>query len=263
MKHPPVPQPPAPPEHLTPLAFELLLSGGAPAESGQRWRQHLQSCAACNLRLSEARGLGEDWSASPDAERIGRQLASAEGNAGAPFARPQRRTRARWWAAAFALPAAALAAWLLVPRAPARFTAKGDGALAALVQPVGSAAATPLPPDATTALTPGDRVQLTWSSARPGYLALLARDADGDVHRLFPETGADSAPVPVTVARPVGASLPVHPGFRPLRVWAVFADGPFALAPLVEELRTRGAIEARAGRSVEQLELAAGGGRPR
>jgi hypothetical protein len=259
-------QPPASPtpEHLTPLAIELLLAGGAPAESGRRWRAHLQGCSPCNQRLAEARGLGEDWSASPDADRIGRRLADAQADAVARPPRPRRRPRARWWAAAFALPAAALAAWLLLPRPPsAPFTAKGDADLAALVQHAGSATASALAPGATTALTPGDRVQLTWSSGRSGHLALIARDADGDVHRLFPESGPDSAPVAAGAARAVGPSLVVQPGFRPLRVWGVFAEAPFAVPSLLDELRTRGSLAARPGRSLQQLDLATGGGNPR
>ncbi len=143
----------------------------------------------------------------------------------------KRRVRASWWWTAVA-PVAAAAVWLLLYRAPpGDLAAKGAATVEILVAHGGEVA-----PWAGEALVAGDRIQLSWTSGRAGYVAVVGRDDTGEVTRWFPVT--DTALRLEPGARTFGDSLRFDPPFRGT-VYVFVADGPFSLSPLEAAIRER------------------------
>jgi hypothetical protein len=206
---------------IPPLALELILTGQAPP--GPRMQslvEHVQSCPRCAEKLAEGRAAGARWTGSAQAAALRARLS------------PARRPRRQWLLIAPLAAAAALLIWWRAPR-PEGFQPKGQG-LGLAVRHGGATTLWDGRP-----LARGDVVQLVWSAPRAGHLAVLAQAADGTVSVVHPEGRSEGASVPPGVDQPLGRSLTVESG---LRLWTVFSPGPFPLAPLVAELRGRGAL---------------------
>jgi hypothetical protein len=75
---------------------------------------------------------------------------------------------------------------------------------------------------------PGDRIRFTYSSDRPAYLAILARDAAGTVSVYFPN-GDAARYVSEGYDRPLDSSVELDATLGPESVFALFCDDGFAM----------------------------------
>jgi hypothetical protein len=76
-------------------------------------------------------------------------------------------------------------------------------------------------------LVAGDRIGFFYSSARPGYVAILTRDSGGEAALLFPADGDKSAPVRAGNRLPVPDGAVASEGAGCEWFVAFFADRPF------------------------------------
>jgi hypothetical protein len=204
-------------EHPPELVMELALRG-EPLGEGD-WARHLATCPDCARRLDEMRAEDAHYRATAQARALRARLGAA------PPAAPPRRVRP--WLPVI-VPALALAAvalfWVRSTEREDPYTEKGGG-LELTVQRGGRSAAWDGSP-----VRAGDLLQLGWSSGSKGYLAVMAREADGTVTTLFPESGDQATAIGAGAHQPLGRSL-IADG-RPLEILAFYDHGAFALPAL-------------------------------
>jgi len=169
-------------------------------------------------------GVGEGYMQSEPAKALRAQLAALD------HTQARRRSFLRWWSVA--APLAAAAAWLVLFRTPATFdvTAKGSGTVALLVGHGGQVG-----PWTGGPLSPGDQLQLSWTSAASAYVAVIGREDGGATAVWFPENTPRSERLEAG-ARAFGSSLRFEPPFRGT-VYAFLADQPFSAEPLESAIR--------------------------
>jgi hypothetical protein len=210
-------------EHPPQLVLELALRGEPLGEN--EWADHLATCTDCARRLGEMRAEDERYRSTPQARMLRARLRDAP---------PVPTRRPRLWLPVL-VPALALAAiaifWVHSAEREDPFAAKGGG-LELTVQRGGSAA-----PWDGSSVRAGDLLQLGWSSGGKGYLAVLAREGDGTVTTLFPETGDKATAIGAGTHQPLGRSV-VADG-RSLEIFALFSDDTFAL-PTLRDAMSRG-----------------------
>lgn len=220
--------------HVSDLSWDRLHAGHlAPALAAEA-RQHAAACPSCATRGAALEVAHRRFVAAPPSLR----------------ARP-RPARARL-APALATAAVAIAAvfWLAArePREPIR--SKGGFAVTAFAGRDGDA----VPLGAGDPIFPGDRLQLSYSAPRAGYLAVLAVDGAGQVNVYFPAHGitAWAAAAGHRIALPSSTELDGVVGEE--RVWVAFCDQPQPLAPLSAALVERGvAAEPPVGCEIQRL----------
>jgi hypothetical protein len=205
-------------------------------------RLHLASCAHCTARLERA---------SAEQERLPQQRplpASPAAEILAPVVplRPRRRP-ARWFVPGGAGLAMAAGVALLLARGepPARSAApttrsKGGFQVDFVVARAGARdlephagqpAAVQQSGQRDAEVRPGDRIQLLYSSPRPGHLAVLGRDGSGATAIYYPAGGAPE-PVPAGQRVPLSHSIALDAVPGQERLYVLFCTAPVALEPL-------------------------------
>lgn len=214
--------------HVSDFTWDRLHAGQLSAPLVAAARLHAAGCARCAAR---------------DAAIVA-ELAR--------FAVPLRARRARWWLAAPALAAAAALILVLRPPPPGE-RSKGGFAVTAFAGRAGDA----VPLGAGDAVYSGDRLQLTYSAAQPGHLAVLALDGAGQTNVYFPTDGTTTWPAAPGHALPLPSSTELDGVLGAERLWIVFCADPQPLAPMLAELRAHGLAAAPpTGCAVQRLTLA-------
>jgi hypothetical protein len=234
---------------ISDLRLDRLLTGELDDAERAAVEAHVSGCAACGARHAEySREHQRFADAGPDfatlAARVERRRATR--TAALP-------ARLRSLTAIGGLALAAVAVLALVPvlrpPAPQSVRSKGKPELGYFVKR-GERVVEGVP---GSVLHPGDRIRFVTSSDRPRYLALLDQDGRG-VTVYYPAT-SDAARVPAGSEVPLDFSveLDAYPGSE--RVFALFCDEPFAIAPVRDALQAGGAVPVLAGCSLANLEL--------
>jgi len=167
---------------------------------------------------------GAAYAASEPARALARRLGELDRRAAS------KRRAFAWWGAA--VPLAAAAVWLLLLRAPAPndLRAKGGETVSLLLEHAGSVG-----PWNGAPLAPGDVLQLSWTSADAGYVAVIGREDGGATVRWFPEKAAHAERLEPG-ARAFGDAMRFDPPFHGT-VYAFVADRPFATDALEAAIR--------------------------
>jgi hypothetical protein len=206
------------------FTLERHLAGELAADSPEG--AHVATCSSCATRLSAMRAEGAAYMQSDDANAVRKALAAK------PSA-PSVRSRAAWWWTV-AAPIAAAAVWLALyrPPTPNDLAAKGAPTVELLVGHAGQVA-----PWNGAALAAGDPLQLSWTSSRAAYVAVIGREEQGttaETTKWFP--GEDAAPRLEPGTRTFGDSLRFDPPFHGT-VYIFIADAPFSTAAVEAALR--------------------------
>lgn len=217
-------------------AIERFLLG-EDADGGLQ--RHVTECEACQLELDARRALGEGYLGSPDAGAT-KTLLMGRAEAWEQAPRSRRPRLAVSAAASLAIIAAGL---LLrarhepspprIARSSADFVPKGPPLLSFFIERDG----TPPRPLVAERLRVGDRVQPVFSSAAPGYVALISRSLEGEVTVLFPASGLHAAAMPPGSRVPLDASFRVNGLPTTYTLWLYFSEQPFELEPILAALR--------------------------
>lgn len=214
---------------MTRCASELALEAHLFDPDHSPVRPHLESCAACRLRLAHMEREGEDFRRYVHPRTVDRLLA------------PREPPRSRWARMiATVVPAGGLAAaaalLLLAPRPPADYLGAKGTALSLRVF-AGSA-------EGAREVADGERVpaaallRFQVGSGQPCRLWLLSVDGRGEVSRLFPAQGHAPAAVTGGTILPGGVALDGLGG--PERIYAVCSEEAVPLEQV--ERSIRGAI---------------------
>jgi hypothetical protein len=203
------------------LTLEEHLAGDLSPDS--RYASHVQTCAQCADRLAAMRSTGAAYVSSDAAEKLRRRLGELD--------RDRSRRRRSVWLWGAAAPVAAAAAWVALHRTPAPndLTAKGSATVQLLVGHDGHVA-----PWTGRALAKGDALQLSWTSAKAGYVAVIGREDTGATERWFPEGDGAARLEPGT--RTFGDSLRFDPPFSGT-VFVLVSDSPFGTSALSAAIR--------------------------
>jgi hypothetical protein len=203
------------------LMLEEYLLGDLSPDSA--YRSHITACERCTARLSAMRSTGEAYMKGEAAEQLRGRLRELD------KARAHGRRSLWWWSAV--APLAAAAAWFALYRAPqpGDLVAKGGTTVELFVGHEGRVL-----PWTGGALAPGDALQLSWTSATAGYVAVIGRDEKGGTVRWFPSDDPASRLEPGT--RTFGDSLRFDSQFSGT-IYVLVADGPFSTRPLEEAIR--------------------------
>lgn len=183
---------------------------------------HVSACSLCKGRLVRMVSEGDAYMRGDAAMRLRRLLAEQDRSV-------RRRRSVLWWGAA--APLAAAAAWIALVRSPAPddSVAKGSGKVELLVGHAGQVA-----PWSGGALAQGDPLQLSWTSARAGYVAVIGREDEGETARWFPEDDRATRLDPGT--RTLGGSLRFDPPFAGT-IYVLVGQRAFPTGPLEAAIR--------------------------
>lgn len=208
------------PPHRKECPSRLVLERIAAGELGTT--AHVAGCDSCRTELVSLQDEAVSLRADPHFAAARHRLAAAAAE------QDRRRIRSRWLAALIApVTATALVVLLLVRPDPEVFTIKGSP-LNLVIEREGQVRSWDGEP-----LTPGDRVQLTWTSPHAGYLVVLARSRQGEVEILVPREGAEAAPVGASATPvPIGPSFQIPQEDAPLDVISILSPRPLAVDPL-------------------------------
>jgi len=215
---------------LSDLRIDRWVRGELASDDEAGARQHLAGCDACRARVGEIEAARASFRTSAP-----------------PLTRPRPRRR-RWTAwtvgASTALAAAAALVLFLQPRGPDGTRLKGGGrGVAFFVEHAGRVRRG----QAGELVAPGDKLQLTYSSATPFYGAILSVDGARRRSRYFPDepraarldAGQDrSFPISTVLDEVLGKET----------LFVLFCDEPIALDPAEAAL-------AAPGCHVERLEI--------
>ena len=126
---------------------------------------------------------------------------------------------------------AAAAMWLALarPPTPSGFVAKGSATVEFFVGHEGQVA-----PWNGGTVAPGEALQMSWTSARAGYVAVIGREETGATTRWFPE--GDQAARLEAGTRTFGDSLRFDPPFAGT-VYVLLAESPFSSAAAEAAIR--------------------------
>jgi hypothetical protein len=238
-------------ECLSDLLLDRLVAGeiADPAEA----QTHLASCPRCAERKAELDRVRAEVSERPVPRALARAFAG----------KPRRRLRP--WQPALAAGLAAAAATVILlrpapapppPRSP-EYTgtrAKGGGAHFQLYVRHGDTTRAALSGEV---VAPGDTLQLSCSSPEPGFVAVLSRDGAGTVSVYVPGEPDARALVPIAAGHdvPLPASTVLDATLGQETLYALFCPERLALAPLVDELRRTGTLDAPTGCRLEPIRL--------
>jgi hypothetical protein len=169
------------------------------------------------------RSAGEAYMQSEAARALRRELAERDRRASRPG-------RSLWWLT-LAPPLAAAAVWmfLLRSRPPSDLVAKGAGTVELLVGHEGR-----LAPWTGGALARGDLLELSWTSARSAYVAVIGREDGGATSQWFP--AGDEAARLEAGAQVFGDALRFDPPFHG-SVYAFFSPSVFPTRELEAAIR--------------------------
>jgi len=205
------------------FTLERHLAGELPVESDES--KHVTTCPLCSERLDRMRADGAAYMASPAADGVRRELASVS----------RRKSAPSWQMVAWsvAAPLAAAAAWLALARTrppdASDLTSKGAATVQLMVGHEGA-----IVPWSGASLAKGDRLQLSWTSSVPRYVAVIGREDSGATERWFPPD-AHAARLEAGT-RAFGDSLRFDPPFHGT-VYVLVGDAPFDTAPLEAAIR--------------------------
>jgi hypothetical protein len=216
------------PACLSDLKLDQLLLGELGEDEVERSSAHLRACAPC----TQARAA---LVADRDAYAAADVTAHARDALARAAAVPARGWWSRWWVGAIALPALAVGAFVLMPRAPADgMRAKGDFSVAIYVKHAESAAEGGL--HLGEPLHPGDRVRFKLGGSDHGYLALFGLDAKEKLSVFFPH-GAQAQPQPSADGLLPGA-IELDGTLGAEQIVALRCEQPVALETLIHQART-------------------------
>jgi anti-sigma factor RsiW len=228
------------------LVLDRLVVGELrPSEAGAI-RGHARGCAGCAARLAAF----EEGKATFDAAPARLTLP-----AGPPATPAWRRL---WIVPAAAAVVSALLLFVVLERrdAPGPDAAAGTrrkGGGAAFRLHVGRAGAV-LRVVAGDVVHPGERLQLTYSSDEPGFVAVLARDGAGAVSVYFPVGAATAWPAPPGQDRPLPASTMLDGVLGLETIFALHCADPIEIEPVRARLAA-GATGFPRSCTVEELSL--------
>jgi hypothetical protein len=219
-------------QHVSDLTWDRMHAGQLAPGLADLARLHAARCAPCAARRAELEAAHRRFVAVP------------------PALRAAVRPRRAWRAIVPALAVAAVA--IAIARIPdgARERSKGGFAVTAFAGRDGDA----VPLGTGDPIFPGDRLQLSYSAARPGHLAVLAIDGAGQVEVYFPAgaTTTWAAEAGHRIALPASTELDDVIGEE--RLWVVFCERAQPVAPIVATVRERGiAAEPPPGCEVQRL----------
>jgi hypothetical protein len=224
-------------QHVSDLTWDRLNAGDLAPALVEQARRHAAGCASCRARGAALLVTHERFVASPP---------------------PLRAASRRTWRAvlpALAIAAAAVAVLQLRAGQPhpgidPRERIKGGFAVTAFAGRNGDA----VPLGTGDPIFPGDRLQLSYSAPRAGYLVVLAIDGAGQVNVYFPGGATATWPAAAGYRRALPASIELDGVLGDERLWIALCEQPHAVAPLVDALARRGlAAEPPAGCEVQRL----------
>jgi hypothetical protein len=226
-------------EHVSDLTWDRLHAGELASALAERAREHAAICRSCEARRTALEDAHRRFAASAPRLRMARS------------ARP-----AMVWRVIGPVFAAAAVLTVLVwfggdERGGTR--TKGGFVVTAFAGRDGDA----VPLGAGDPVFPGERLQLSYSAASAGHLAVIAIDGAERVGVYFPADGSTTWPAAAghRIALPASTELDHVLGNE--RLWIVFCDRSMALAPLVAQLAAHGiAAQPPAGCEVQRLQFA-------
>ncbi len=199
---------------------DLLLERALAGDLAAPQTHQLETCARCKARLAEMRRDGDAYMASEAADVVRSEISGREKG---------RSPRLVWWSAA--VPLALAAAWIIFSRPPhpAELAAKGAPTVEIFVGQGETAV-----PWKGAPLAEGDKIQLSWTSPRPGFVCVIGREGSGETVQWFP-TGDRAVRVEAGVTT-LGDSLRFDPPFHGV-VHVFVAEASFDIPPLVRAIR--------------------------
>lgn len=228
---------------LSDRRLDALLAGELDDSQRSDAAQHLAACTRCTARRAElmehAQGFLEAHPAAPLPLPV--TLASR---------RREKRQRLAWWSTGLA----AAAALLLLMRMPDRgdIRQKGNGGSVGFFVRHGDQVRRGV---AGEHVSPGDALRFVVSQEEPSYVAVLSRDAAGQVSIYYPDA-AQAVLVQAGVEQALDASVILDAVTGEERLYALRCTKPVELAPLRAALTRDGALHAwPEGCRVEQLTL--------
>jgi hypothetical protein len=228
---------------LSDLVLDTWSAGELDAPARERAAQHIATCARCRQRQADAQTAREAfYTAAPSFEQHAARF--VHGRQGAPATRSRALTLS---GVVVALAAAAFLA--LKPGATTDTRSKGAPSLGYFVKRAGRVfVGAP-----STLLHPGDLVRFTYHPTRPGYFAVLNRDArTASVY--FP-SGPRAAPVQAGRSVALDFSVELDEVLGDEQVFGVFCPTEFAIAPLLAALRETGQVRVETGCRLAPLVL--------
>jgi hypothetical protein len=199
---------------ITDLRFDAWFSGELAADA-HVLKAHLERCTRCRDRRAALESKRDAYLAAYPRAQL-------------RVARKTPAHRLRWPVPAALLGAAAIAALFFMPTttAPTEPTRRKGGASVGFF--VGRTGVYERGSDGQS-VRPGDRIRFTYTSDRPAYLAILARDAAGAVSVYFPRA-EHAGYVSEGYDRPLESAVELDATLGPERVYALFCKAGFALA---------------------------------
>lgn len=216
---------------LTDLSFDAWLAGELDAQACTALQAHVNGCARCRARhalLVTERAAYLALHPQPEL-RIARAV------------RPTRR----WPVPAALLGAAAVLAVFLARPAvdpSGQVRRKGAASIGFFVERAGTFERG----HGGQSVRPGDRIRFTYTSDRPAYLAILARDAANTVSVYFP-SGEAARYLPEGYDRPLESSVELDATLGPERMYALFCEHGFELSGPRHALTTADTLSAEQG----------------
>jgi hypothetical protein len=170
-----------------------------------------------------------------------------------PLAARLETPRRSWlaaWAPAFAATAAVVVAAIVYVRRESEGDYSAKGNLALTVHRRTAAGSEVLAPGA--AVHAGDTVRFELRAPAAGFVAVLSADAAGKVSVYHPTGGTSAAPYrPQEPLLPTAIALDATLG--PETVYAVYANQPFELRPLINQLEAGAPLRSGGGLEVETV----------
>jgi hypothetical protein len=223
------------------LALERHAKGELLGGTSEHWRAHIAECDACSRELERLAAETSRLRGTAGWQRLAQQLREADEVV--PLARnaPLYRKLGILGAVAAAACAALVLVWSATTdysagQGPHQLTPKGNAQIAVTLLRDGRALAFE---EERSLLRPGDRLQLDWISARPGYLALFLVEDGEPAVRLFPVPGGsrESDAGRVRAGKvPVGSGLMLDASTKDAAIWGFFAEEDFDVGALKARL---------------------------
>jgi hypothetical protein len=213
--------------HVSDLRWDQLLAGDLADDAKAAVLADADACPTCAARLAELRRESEAFAKRPPLVRD-------------PMAMP-------WWRVPVMLATAAAVMLLIVRvREPDDGGERVKGSGPSLIVAAGPANRL-VPVASGDRVRPGDSVQAGYSSERPGFGAVLARDGSGRAGVYVPARGDATIPLLPGDQRSFPESTVLDDIVGEEVIVVVWCEAPAPLAPLVAELEARGDITSRTG----------------
>lgn len=226
-------------DHISDLRWDRLLAGELNAADRGSTRAHADGCASCSARFREL-----------EAERAAFVLRPTEVTF-LPVAR-----RRLWWLGAPLAALAAVATLVLVlrPRVGVEGERRKGGDAPSLMLAAGQPGNL-VPIGASDPIHPGDYLQAAYTAQRDGFGAVLSVDGAGHATTYVPATGDVLAALPAGTERSFPGSTVLDNVVGMERIAIVWCEVAQPVAPLLDSLRTTGAIADRAGCTIRIVSL--------